>query len=174
MKKKFLLIYVIAFAITMQSCSSDSYNEEPLSDVVEIIGTQDYVAGLNSVLKDGLTKSVNDQEDTIVPELLLLSKEYLNNNNIDYCEFFGDSEDDRIIVFALALAEYNKIVYYNSITRTTVGGCVLQAMGLRALVQGKGITRAAIISLGKAIAKKAVPYLGWGLFAIDMAMCIAE
>lgn len=47
-------------------------------------------------------------------------------------------------------------------------------MGLRALVQGKGITRAAIISLGKAIAKKAVPYLGWGLFAIDMAMCIAE
>lgn len=88
MKKIFLLIYVIAFAITMQSCSSDSYNEEPLSDVVEIRGTQDYVAGLNSVLKDGLTKSVNDQEDTIVPELLLLSKEYLNNNNIDYCEFF--------------------------------------------------------------------------------------
>ena len=41
MKKIFLLIYVIAFAITMQSCSSNSYNEEQRSDVVEIRGTQD-------------------------------------------------------------------------------------------------------------------------------------
>lgn len=60
-----------------------------------------------------------------------------------------------------------------SLTRTTVGGCILQAVGVKEILTEPTVKLAAK-AIGKAVCKKAVLYIGWGLFAIDFVACVVE
>lgn len=105
-----------------------------------------------------------------MPLLIKESINFLQLNDIDYKEFFSNDSDSRIAVYAIAIAELQKAETTQLTTRTSIGGCVLEGLGVRGLVSG----RAAVKAIGKVLVKRAIPYVGWGLFAIDMAMCLAD
>lgn len=70
----------------------------------------------------------------------------------------------------MGLAEYT--ITQSVQTKTTPGGCLLQSLGLKDV--GKVAVKQLAKQVGKAVLKKAVPYVGWGLFAIEMACCLTE
>lgn len=98
----------------------------------------------------------------MISELIDNCINFLNKNNIFYTDFCENTNDPRIAVITIGIAEYNLSLKVQ--TRTTIGGCLLQSLGL------KGVGK----QFGKAVLKKAVPYVGWGLFAVETAMCITE
>lgn len=152
------------------SCSSEDSSPEIFSDKTEIKGVPTYIAKIGEIVKHEETRSVAEEQTEIVPLLVKESIDFLRLNDIDYKEFFNDDSDPRIAVYAIAIAELQKSETVQPKTRTTVGGCVLEGLGVRGLVSGK----AAVKAIGKVLVKRAIPYVGWGLFAIDMAMCLAE
>ena len=173
--KKFFSISLFLMSMCFVGCNNDeevidnaSYNE-----VIELVGTQSYLNNLKTLIGAPETRTVKEDEDSIVPLIVEESIKYLNANKIDYKEFFEDDSDPRIAVFVMGIVEIEKTSKMASFTRTTVMGCVLQAVGVKDLAT-KGLTNAAVKALGKAVAKKAIPYVGWGLFAIDMGMCLTE
>ncbi len=152
------------------SCSSEDSTAEISSDKIEIKGVPTYISRIGEIVKHEETRSVDEEQAETVPLLVKESIDFLQLNDIDYKEFFSDNSDPRIAVYAIAIAELQKADTMKPTTRTSLGGCVLEGLGVRGLVTGK----AAVKALGKFIAKRALPYVGWGLFAIDMAMCLAE
>lgn len=169
MKNLILLIVGTFVLVSLSSCSS---NDEALpSDTTETVkGTSNFIAQLNSNVSSSATRSESEEE--ILPLIIKESIEYLNANNISYKEFFEDENDPQIAILAMGLAEYDKC-YNLANTRTSVGGCVLEAIGVKDLVSGAG-AKIVAKQVGKALLKKAVPYVGWGIFAVDMAMCLAD
>lgn len=94
----------------------------------------------------------------------------------DLQELFPIKYDYRVIITAISvskLVENANINKNNSLNRYAdtyqtfgVGNCVLEATGIKALAEG---------SMKKAagrIAKRFVPYVGWGLAAADFADCM--
>lgn len=158
------------------SCNNnDEFVSEQSENIeIELVGTNDYVSNIGCIIKQGGTRSAEYEQDCLVPLLVEESILFLNSNGIDYKEFFDDVSDPRIAVFAMALAEQEKYCQYGGLTRASVGGCVLEALGVKELVTSKAVTKAAVKAVGKAIVKKSVPYVGWGLFAVDMALCLSE
>lgn len=152
------------------SCSSEDSTPDISSDKIEIKGVPTYIAKIGEIVKHEETRSVVEEQTETVPLLVKESIDFLRLNDIDYKEFFSDDSDPRIAVYAIAIAELQKSETIHPTTRTSVGGCVLEGLGVRGLVSGK----AAVKAIGKVLVKRAIPYVGWGLFAIDMAMCLAE
>lgn len=171
MRKYLLSCLVLLLGISMSSCSSDNEIFDQTHDTEDrnCIGTAEFVTSLNNLLTSTPTRSIGDEE-TMIPALIEASIEYLSKNEISYTDFCSDKTDPRIAVIAIGLAEYDLIS--NIQTRTSFGGCVLQAVGVKDL--GKAGAKAAAKQIGKAVLKKAVPYIGWGLFAVDLAMCLAD
>lgn len=108
----------------------------------------------------------------MIAPLLAESIKYLADNGYDCLEDFETLEDPRITWVAMGLAELDLAVPE---TRTTVGGCVLQAIGLDAALE-KGLTKKAVKKAIKKIAAKsvarAIPYVGEVLIAVDFVYCI--
>lgn len=167
----YLLLLLLIFAAT--SCSSE-YSIPELSsvesDTMEIKGVPTYISKIGEIVKHEETRSVTEEQTETVPSLIKASIDFLHVNNIDYKEFFNNDSDPRIVVYAIAIVELQKTETMQPTTRTSLGGCVLEGLGIRGLATGK----AAVKAIGKVLAKRAIPYIGWGLFAIDMAMCLAE
>lgn len=107
--------------------------------------------------------------------MLLASETFLEANGITYEDLDVNEGDEVIAAIALCLVEYIKDMDETSIslTRTTVGGCILQAVGVKEILTEPTVKLAAK-AIGKAVCKKAVPYIGWGLFAIDFVACVVE
>ncbi len=187
MKKFFLTFMLFATlsipALTLQSCDSENddapkaNNTQRANDVESpIIGTASYINELyrikqlsqsdsrNSELSEPLEESIND--------FVALSQDYLELNDIDLSEYF-DNDDPRIALVALAIADIDRTLNTTPTSRTTIGGCVLEGLGIKALIEGPGKKAAAKI-IAKALLKRAVPVVGWGLFAYDFIDCMTE
>ena len=136
------------------------------SEVVNYLGTSDFISELKEIKAAHAQTRTVSAEEALVPVLVEKSIAHLERNNISYSDYFEDRTDPRIAVLALALAEYDQLNHAEAQTRASIGGCVLEALGVRQL--GK----AALRKIGFSLAVKAVPYVGWGLFALDMADCL--
>lgn len=115
------------------------------------------------------TRSVKDEE-AMVPDLIESSIKFLNENNISYADFCEDQNDPRIAVIAIGIAEYNLSQKHKQ--EQLLVDAYSQSLGLKGV--GEQSVKAVAKRVGKAVLKKAVPYVGWGVFAVEMAMCIAE
>ena len=81
-----------------------------------------------------------------------------------------DQDDPRLAIVAMAIADVDRINNNAAVSRTTFGGCVLEGLGVKGLVNGMGKKAAAKI-IGKFLLKRAIPYIGWALFAYDFIDC---
>lgn len=185
MEKK-IKIWVLLASVLVScgfcSCTNSSeeldYNEVQAED---FIGLDDFKANTYSIIKSlsdlsenynvtdtRAMEMANDSIDKLVANLTELSANILNKNGIDVVGEFGNAENPRIALVGLALIEY--LEYSNVATRASVGGCVLEAIGVKDIYK-KGV-KAAAKQIVKAGLKKAVPYLGWGLTIADFAHCM--
>ena len=89
-------------------------------------------------------------------------------------EDLGIEDDEMLPIVAMSLLDYQKTMSPTS--RTTAGGCVLEALGVREVVNsaGKGAAKYITKAVAKAVVKKAIPYIGWGWFAWDYIACVTE
>lgn len=85
-----------------------------------------------------------------------------------------DDEDELIAVVAMALLGYQQSIDPES--RTTFGGCVIEALGVKEIIfsAGRGATKHEVKAVAKVAIKRAVPWLGWGMFAWDLAVYYYE
>lgn len=166
----FLVTALVAVSLVATVGCSKTEAEVP-DEPMEIIGTSGYLSNLSS-LRPLVTKagevSVEEIEAVLEPALSL-SKSYLQTNGYDYSEDF-ESDDFRIIWVATALAEYDKL--YANATKTSVGGCVLEAIGINEILKAAGNKLVKVIA--KQALKKVLPYVGIALTAADFIMCITE
>ena len=132
-----------------------------------------YLSNLNYILEKEGKLSVKEEQDSVVPALVDASKDFLAVNEIDYSEFFANENDPRIAICALAIAEIQKYSLKGTKTRASVGGSVLEGLGIRELAM-KGLTKSSVKIICMTAMKKTVPYVGWGLFAVDMAMFLTD
>lgn len=110
-----------------------------------------------------------------VETLVEVSREFLIQNDIT-SEDLGIEDEEMLAVVAMALLDYQKTVVDQPISRTTVGGCVLEALGVREVVNaaGKGAAKKVAKVAAKAVLKKSIPYVGWGFFIYDFVDCVVE
>jgi hypothetical protein len=100
----------------------------------------------------------------------------LQLNEIDTTEFV-DENDPRLAIVGLALLEAEQAMKVS--TRTSIGGCVLEAVGISALVEatkGKAVkfVAKAIAKAAAKVVSRAIPYVGAGLAVADFVLCMAE
>lgn len=171
MMKNLIVTCLSALLIfNFSACSSnDEIVNTPINNKELCVGTEEFITNIKSIVSSSPTRSVGDEE-AMLPQLIENSIKFLNENNLSYADFCKDENDPRIAVIAIGIAEYN--LSQKSQTRTTIGGCLLQSLGLKGV--GEQSVKAITKQIGKAVLKKAAPYVGWGLFAVEMAMCIAE
>lgn len=135
MKKiKFLfgLLVIAICSIVYVSCQNVS--DEPVKATYgRFIGEDNYKSTLVSLSKRtrmGDANSTPSKED--VEELINASRIFLIENDIT-CEELGISENDELVsIVAMAMLDYEK-VYLNN-TRTTAGGCVIEALSVKEVV----------------------------------------
>ncbi|MEE0236532.1 MAG: hypothetical protein UD961_10295 [Bacteroidales bacterium] len=178
--KKIAFIGLIFLVIGLVSCSKQQavpVVENEVSDATSMTWTDGYIKALSNISSAMETKvgECDDETLTLAAELVEVSKLYLEYNDLDISIYFDDPYDYRIAVVAMALAELDR--QPEAVTKTTVGGCALEALGVDALVEG-GIkkigAKAALKIVSKQVLKKAIPYVGWAIAAVDFAACIAE
>lgn len=170
-KRSLLSCLIFFLGITVSSCSSENgiIEQDKNIEAESCIGTTEFIASLNNISVNTKNENIED-EKAKVPIIVEVAIEYLAKNNISYTDFCNDKDDPRIAIIAMGLAEYDQIS--STQTKTSIGGCVLEAIGVKDL--GNAGVKAAAKQIGKAVLKKAVPYVGWGLFAVDMVMCLAD
>lgn len=176
MKNYFTFLSLSLIVVLFISCSTnidDADNKQ-----VRYNGTNLFISKLlGEISASSKLRSSNEvtenSEDNIITEDYLIenSKIYLAENDIDYTEFFEDPTDPRISILAMGIAEYD-IIYLSEASTETPGTCVLQALGVKGLTN-LGI-KAIAKKIGKAIVKKAIPYVGWGLFSVELAYCLYQ
>lgn len=148
------------------SNNNDFINNENLSIINRL--TSDYhYQNENVSSKETFTGIVN--EDYI--KLYNNSIRYLINegglSNEDIMSMFTEEYDQRVIITAMAVSEYNK--FYGDTYETAssgVGNCVLEAVGINALVNGAGK------KIATKVLSRFIPYAGWGLAALDFVDCM--
>lgn len=177
-KTKFLITVVCLLAGIFVYVSCQSYYVEPVENTEgcnEVRGVQEYRQALIQLTQSSISRS-KDGEPTKddIEQLVEISREFLLENDITTEDLSIDENDEIIAVIAMALLDYQKSVA--PISRTTVGGCVIEALGVREVVKsaGKGATKYVVKAVAKAVVKKAIPYVGWGFFVWDYVACVIE
>ncbi len=186
MKKIFILLTLVSYFF-LSSCSSNEDLNQMSEDsqvVKEFLGMNQFKKDVTPILKDLSekasnyntvnTKALESDNKTIdrsVQELIVYSRNMLQENGVDVDSMFIDKNDPRIAMAGLAMMDYQKTANQIS-TRSTIGGCVLEAIGVRNLFKS-GVKRAAK-QIAKLALEKAVPYVGWGLTIADFAMCMTD
>lgn len=172
MKKVYLALAAVLAVCTLifTGCNKQEVsNENEFSEEVEsIVGTPEFISQI-STIAPSLTKAGEFSEEEIaemIAPVMQASLSYLTENGYNYEEDFESIEDPRIAWVALGLAEYD------SMTKTTVGGCVLEALGVNEILKAGGKQLAKIIA--KQALKKAIPYVGAALAVADFVACVAE
>ena len=182
-----IAIVFICVAVMFNSCSNYSDINENLSEVSKkndniFVGIEEYktstipvfekLSKLSSNYHTTNTRAMqqdNDSIDALVQQLVTNSRMLLQSNGIDVVKEFGSSNNPRIALAGMALLEYDR---YKFATRSTLGGCILEAAGVRGLFKASAKQAAKMIT--KAALKKAIPGIGWGLFFADLADCLLE
>lgn len=142
MKKKkivFTVIAMLAGIFVYVSCQNSEI--EPIEEqesFQELKGVQEYRAALIN-LSNGVNSRSMDEEPSQkdVETLVEVSREFLFQNDIT-SEYLGIEDEELLAVVAMALLDYQKTVVDQPISRTTVGGCVLEAIGVREVVNAIG------------------------------------
>ena len=131
----YLLVPVICF---FPSCLRlNSENEMEINDSNQ--STEIFINKISALNDIYGTKSGDlSEEEAIVmmAPLLEASKEYLQSNDYDFEEDFETPDDPRITWVALAVAEYD--LQSTSQTKSTLGGCVLEALGVKEIINNIG------------------------------------
>ncbi len=173
----FTVIAMLAGIFVYVSCQNSEIEpiEEPES-ALELKGVQEFRTALIN-LSNGVNSRSFDEEPSQkdIETLVEVSRDFLAQNDITKEDL--DIEDDEMLaVVAMALLDYQKTVVDQPVSRTTAGGCVLEALGVREVVNaaGKGAVKKVAKVAAKAVLKKAIPYLGWGLFIYDYVACVVE
>lgn len=157
-------------AVGFSSCQSDNVVATEMVENEECVGTQEFISDLRIIVNDP-TRGYSEDVEAMLPEIIESSIKYLEVNGISYTEFYEDRTDPRIAIIAMGIAEYFKQDF--SETRGSLGSCVLAAVGIQELTTKKGV-KVLAKAIGKAVAKKAIPYVGWGVFAGELVWCLVE
>lgn len=181
MKKLYFLVVLVAAMSTVlvsscQSSSADDAEATVMPSDEKVIGTDVFVSAVRDIQSFDFARRSSDPDDVdvtdkTVQKLIDASLVYLEANDLDLSDFF-ESEDPRIAIVAMVLADADRVSQNNQVSRTSVGGCVLEGLGVRGLGLSMG-KKALAKAACKVLLKRAIPYVGWGLFAIDFANCIA-
>lgn len=142
----------------------------------EIKGVHEFKLALNNLSNDVDSRSLDeDPTDRDIETLIEISRDFLNRNEIT-CDELEINDDEIIAVIALAILDYQKTELNFTSSRTTAGGCVLEALGVKEVINatGKGVAKKIAKATAKAVLKRAVPYIGWGLFIYDYIACVVE
>lgn len=193
MKRSILsLIYsmLCVFVLSFSSCSSDN-NIDSTNDLMNNIEERDQVPLFTNhqnlkLIKDLTQKVYAAQTKSESFDYTASSQEYIDlyNNSLDYLKIMGIDIDDlaqlsvveldsRVIITALAISNYYEVYVYT--TKASVGGCLLDALGLKALLEGgagKIIAKKIAKQAAKKVLTKMVPYVGWGIAAYDFSDCM--
>lgn len=175
--KKFFFVVALVAASSFLSCES---NEPDLvqTQVTEKIvqdNTAKFLSTLGHIRAKTQTRShTGEITDEVVAEVMLASKAYLAKMEIDYSDYFSE-DDDRIITFAAAVAEYAQVQQVRA-SRGTLYSCALQAIGASEFAKGmtKEAIKRAALKLAAKTASKLIPGVGWGVFGVEMAWCLLD
>ncbi|MBR6183518.1 MAG: hypothetical protein IKQ76_03005 [Bacteroidales bacterium] len=172
MKTIRFFIIAIASALLFSACNVQPGEVKQTSEQVGIVGTDRFISSLSSAKPIGIkSEEITDEEARVMIEpVMILSKAYLKANEYDFTEDFDDPDDPRIAIVALALAEYDRT--YGVATKTSFGGCVLEAIGIGDLLHAGGKKLAKVIA--KQVIKKAIPYVGAALAVGDFVLCMLD
>ena len=179
MKKiKYFALFIIFFGL--MGCNTTKY--EITEEYVE--GTQVFLGALQKHIKkyDLNTKSLEEAPEPCMSEMVALSRDYLEVNDIDLSEYF-EEEDPRLAIVAMLIAEIDstsQIQQEDGPSFHDITTCLVEAVGLGAIfeaIEGK-LTKQVAIAIAKKTAKKlavkAIPYIGWGIAAYDFIDCLSE
>lgn len=171
-----LIVTVLTGVITYSSCqSSESEPIENVENSQSLKGVEEFRASLIQLSQKSISRSTDeDPSEKEIEELVNNSRDFLAKNDITNEDLDIEEDDEILAVVAMGLLDYQKTV--NPISRTTTGGCILEALGVKDIVASAG--KSAVKYVAKAVAnaalKKAIPYVGWGLFAWDFISCVTE
>ena len=174
--KKYLFSFVIAAICLTPSCSRfSSENTQSVNESNQ--STKIFINKVTSLHGIYGTKSGDlSEEDAVAMMVPLLeaSKDYLQSNYYYFEEDFETPDDPRISWVALAVAEYD--MQMSNQTKTTLGGCVLEALGVRDVIDSLG--KAALKKIAKVVAKqalkRAIPYVGAAITAYAFVDCMLD
>lgn len=159
------------------SCqSSDLEPTENKKEEEAIKGVKQFKSSLAKLSNEVNSRSIDEEPSCKDIELLIeISKNFLGENEISI-EELGINDEEMLPVLAMAILDYQKTLIDAPASRTTAGGCVLEALGVKEVINatGKGIAKKVAKAAAKAVLKRAVPYVGWGLFIYDYITCVVE
>lgn len=182
MKKVFLLhvTNLIVGAFFLLGCTPETFycNDEPSSQPLEIVGSTDFI---NAIISSDLPRTKSgelsaDDISGVVNLLLPPAIDYLYSNDFDYHEEFCEG-DPNIILAAYCLLAYDSMSLQTKGAINIVMDCVVTGAGLKEILTGsveKMATRALIKLASKELAKRAVPYVGTGIFVVSTTACLID
>lgn len=174
MKNFYLTIVAMFGMIFCVSCQSSDVDPVDNGDVVEHLnGVQQYRTSLIQLSQGVLSRSENEEpSEEEIKELVEVSRIFLEQNDITNEDLDLNENDELIAVVALFLMDYQKSIINAKLSRTSPGGCLIEALAIKDLATGslKQIAKTA----AKVAVKRFTPYVGWGLFAWDYISCITE
>lgn len=170
------IVFVLTGMIIYTSCQNvETEPIESYENTQSLTGVENFKTALQHLSQNSITRSNGEEpsEDEI-KELATLSRVFLEENNITDEDLESVRDDEMVTLVALSLLDYDNVV--NPATRTTAGGCVLEALGVKEVVEslGKGATKKVVKVVVKKVVKKAIPYVGWVCFAWDYISCVTE
>lgn len=176
MNKFFYVISAFAIFLLLCACENKPIQEQSIDEHTDVIGTSLFLAKV-LVQTPFLTKSgeiTEEEAKEFMMPIMDASLIYLKDNGYDINDDFDSADDPRIAWVAFGLAEYDKL---NSLaTKTSLGGCVLQAIGIAGLLEKykEKAIKTLVKIIAKEVAKKAVPYIGAAITVGDFIWCMLD
>jgi len=166
----------IAVLCFLSGCTEKQIPDPMVDEQFAIKGTSLFYSMVQSS-SPFLTKSGEISEDearAFMKPIMEAAHIYLADNGYDFTEDFDSEDDPRIAWVAFGLAEYDML--YCNATKTSLGGCVLQAIGVAGLLDNykEKAVKALVKIIAKEAAKKIVPYVGAAITVGDFIWCMMD
>lgn len=115
-----------------------------------------------------------DSLDVYAQEIATKTEDFLAKNFITTDSIDKEYKIQTLSLLGLILIE--EAEYENHPTTRSIGGCAAYAFGIKELVKGGFTSRTglkiALKAVGKSIAKRAIPYIGWGITLGEFSYCM--
>lgn len=175
-------------ALSISACiyvSCENSEIEPINNsncIIDIKGADEFKNSLRDLSGKAISRSgCDDHLAEDIETLIEISHEFLERNEIALEDLnIKNGEDEILVIVAMSLLDYQNISESTDnqtyVGRTSPGGCVLQALGVKEIVETAGKAGAKQVAkvVAKVALKKAIPYLGWAMFAWDYIECVTE
>jgi len=176
MKSLHCILTAFALLCFLSSCTDKQDPKPMLGEEYAIKGTSRFLSNVPTT-SPFLTKYgeiTEDEARSFMTPILEASYIYLADNGYDFSEDFDSEDDPRIAWVAFGLAEYD--LHYCNATKTSIGGCVLQAIGVAGLVDKykEKAVKVLVKAIAKEVAKKIVPYVGAAITVGDFIWCMVD